>query len=53
MKKTISPNGRRHGLRARLAVEARASKTVLTFESGARVYLWTTDRSRSRVASRS
>lgn len=54
MKKATAPNGRRHGLRARLALQPalqpRAAKTVLTFESGAQVYHWTTDRGRERVA---
>jgi hypothetical protein len=50
MKKLVAPNGRRHGLRARTAlVGARGAKTVLTFESGAQVYHWTTDRPRARV----
>ena len=49
-KKSVVSNGRRHGLRARPAlVEARSAKTVLTFESGAQVYHWTTDRPRARV----
>jgi hypothetical protein len=48
-KKIPAPNGRRHGLRARLAVAARDTKTVLTFASGAQTYHWTTDRGRSRV----
>lgn len=49
MKKTTAVTGRRHGLRARLAIEARSATTVLTFESGPRVYHWTTDRGRARV----
>lgn len=49
MKRAPAPNGRRHGLRARLPVEARTCKTVLVFESGAQVYHWTTDRPRARV----
>jgi hypothetical protein len=50
IKKVVDSNGRRHGLRARPAlVEPRGAKTVLTFESGAQVYHWTTDRGRGRV----
>ena len=48
MKRETSPNGRKHGLRARPAREAR-SKTVLTCMSQARTYLWSTDRARARV----
>jgi hypothetical protein len=49
-KKIVAGGVRRHGLRARPAlVDARGAKTVLTFESGAQVYHWTTDRGRSRV----
>jgi len=50
IKKPVSTGARRHGLRARPAiVEERVTKTVLTFESGAQVYHWTTDRPRARV----
>ena len=52
IKKSIAPTGRRHGLRARLAVDDRAARTVLTFESGPRVYHWTTDRGRARAVVR-
>lgn len=48
MKKAIALNGRRHGPRARLALEGRAEKTVLTFERRAQVYCWSTDRNRDR-----
>ena len=48
MKRVIALNGRRHGLRARLALEGRVKKTVLTFERGAQVYCWSTDLVRSR-----
>ncbi|MFI5362919.1 MAG: hypothetical protein ACHQ49_13190 [Elusimicrobiota bacterium] len=48
MKKSISLNGRRHGFRTGLAVKERAEKTVLTFERGAQVYCWSTDRVRGR-----
>ena len=48
MKKTASPNGRKHGMRAKVTGENRL-KTTLTFEPGSRAYLWTTDRGRSRV----
>jgi hypothetical protein len=48
MKKESSLNGRRHGLRARPALEGRAAKTVLTFERRAQVYHWSTDRGRAR-----
>jgi hypothetical protein len=47
MKRAIAPSGRRHGLRARIAGEGRAEKTV-TFERRAQVYCWTTDRGRGR-----
>ena len=49
MKKTNASSGRRHGLRARLSLQEREIKTVLTFESAARVYHWTTDRCREKV----
>ncbi|HEX4046578.1 MAG TPA: hypothetical protein VH309_02015 [Elusimicrobiota bacterium] len=52
MKKVVSPNGRRHGLRARLPLDGRAKKTVLTFERSARVYCWSTDHGRGRPALR-
>lgn len=48
MKRETAPNGRKHGLRARLALEMR-SRTVLTCTSDARAYLWSTDRARARV----
>jgi hypothetical protein len=48
IKRAPVPNGRRHGHRARLNVQDRAAKTVLTFESGAQIYHWTTDRGRAR-----
>lgn len=51
MKRETAPNGRKHGLRARLALETR-SKTVLTCTSEARTYLWSTDRARARVVVR-
>lgn len=44
MKQAIAPNGRRHGLRSKYSRGARAAKTVLTFESRAKVYCWTVDR---------
>lgn len=44
--KNASPNGRKHGMRARL--EGRL-KTTLTFETTAQAYRWTTDRCRSRL----
>jgi hypothetical protein len=47
MKKEKGHNGRKHGLKARLAGAARDSKLVLTFESGAQTYHWTTDRGRT------
>jgi hypothetical protein len=50
MKRLIALNGRRHGLRARLALEGRTGKTVLTFERRAQVYCWSTDRGRGRPA---
>jgi hypothetical protein len=50
MKKILSANGRKHGLRARVSViDERACRTVLTFESRSQAYTWTTDRSRSRL----
>ena len=48
MKRPLSLNGRRHGLRARLPLEGRAERTVLTFEKRAQVYCWSTDRDRGR-----
>ena len=48
MKRENVSAGRRHGLRARIAGEGRAEKTVVTFERRARVYCWTTDRGRGR-----
>ncbi|MDX6770618.1 MAG: hypothetical protein SF051_13875 [Elusimicrobiota bacterium] len=50
MKKILSANGRKHGLRARVSVvEERSCRTVLTFESRSQAYTWTTDRGRSRA----
>ncbi len=49
MKRINVLNGRRHGLRARLAWEGRTAKTVLTFERRAQVYCWSTDRGRGRT----
>lgn len=46
--KKDSPNGRKHGTRAKSAGESRM-KTTLTFEPAAQVYHWTTDRGRSRL----
>ena len=48
MKRAIALNGRRHGNRARLILEGRVEKTVLTFERRAQVYCWSTDRGRGR-----
>jgi hypothetical protein len=48
MKKSETP-ARKHGARARAAANAERLKTVLTFESGAQAYHWTTDRGRSRL----
>lgn len=48
IKREPASNGRKHGLRARLALETR-SKTVLTCTSEARTYLWSTDRARPRL----
>ena len=48
MKRASASNGRRHGLRARPALEGRVLKTVLTLRGDARSYLWTTDRVRPR-----
>lgn len=42
MKRAIAANGRRHGVRAKSP--ERSTKTVLTFESRAKVYCWSTDR---------
>ena len=50
MKRAIGLNGRRHGLRARLALAGRSERTVLTFERRAQVYYWSTDRGRGRPA---
>lgn len=50
MKKTLSANGRKHGLRARSShTDERSCRTVLTFESRSQAYTWTTDRVRSRL----
>jgi hypothetical protein len=49
MKRQFPLNGRRHGQRARFALEGRAEKTVLTFEKRAQVYCWSTDRGRGRL----
>ncbi|HXT00994.1 MAG TPA: hypothetical protein VN915_09990 [Elusimicrobiota bacterium] len=49
MKRATPAAGRRHGLRARIAGEGRAEKTVVTFERRAQVYCWTTDRGRRPV----
>ncbi|MEK7384564.1 MAG: hypothetical protein AAB262_14950 [Elusimicrobiota bacterium] len=51
MKREPVPNGRKHGLRARVPLETR-NKTVLTCTSEARAYLWSTDRARARVVVR-
>ncbi|MEK7388284.1 MAG: hypothetical protein AAB036_01150 [Elusimicrobiota bacterium] len=48
MKKTLSANGRKHGLRSRSGVDHRL-KTTLTFETLAQAYHWTTNRGRSRL----
>ena len=48
MKKETAPHDRKHGLRARVALETR-SKTVLTCTSEARTYLWSIHRARVRV----
>ncbi|MFI5347176.1 MAG: hypothetical protein ACHQ51_12455 [Elusimicrobiota bacterium] len=44
MKRASAVNGRRHGVRSKVSPEARGVKTVLTFESRAQVYCWSTDR---------
>jgi len=50
MKKDASPNGRKHGLRSRLALESESrNRTILTFASEARTYLWSSDRARRFV----
>ena len=48
MKKNASPNGRKHGIRAKLSSETRL-KTTLTFKPGFQAYHWSTDRGRSRL----
>ena len=48
MKKNTSPQGRKHGIRAKLSSENRL-KTTLTFKPGFQAYHWSTDRSRSRL----
>jgi hypothetical protein len=48
MKKNASPNGRKHGARAKVSSEHRL-KTTLTFKPGFQAYHWFTDRSRARV----
>ncbi|MBI4061827.1 MAG: hypothetical protein HY403_10380 [Elusimicrobia bacterium] len=47
MKKNQTPNGRKHGMRSKVASADRL-KTTLTFEPASQAYLWTTDRGRSR-----
>ena len=49
MKKTDSPNGRKHGTRSKVSTESRL-KTTLIFKPGYQAYHWSTDRSRSRFA---
>ena len=48
MKKNASPNGRKHGIRAKLWSENRL-KTTLTFKPGFQAYHWSTDRGRSQL----
>ena len=48
MKKSTVPNGRKHGLKSRPESDARL-KTILTFETKAQAYHWTTNRGRSRL----
>lgn len=48
MKKNVSPNGRKHGLRSKVASENRL-KTTLTFEAGSQAYHWSTVRGRARL----
>lgn len=48
MKKNAFPNGRKHGMRAKVSDENRL-KTTLTFEPGSQAYHWTTARGRSRL----
>ena len=52
MKKETVPGSRRHGQRAKSSIAGRATKTVLTFESRAQVYCWSTDRGRVRSGPR-
>jgi hypothetical protein len=52
MKRASVPTGRRHGLRARLALEGRVQRTTLTMRGDARSYLWTTDRVRPKAVLR-
>ena len=50
MKKIVSANGRKHGLRARIqVVDERATRTVLMYHSQSGAYTWTTDRGRPRL----
>jgi len=48
MKKNDSPNGRKHGVRAKIPAENRL-KTTLTFKPGFQAYHWSTDRGRERL----
>ncbi|MBI3565884.1 MAG: hypothetical protein HY079_11850 [Elusimicrobia bacterium] len=43
-KRTHALNGRRHGSRSKAHSVGRAAKTVLTFETRAKVYCWSVDR---------
>ena len=49
MKKTTISCSRKHGFKARSAAGGERLKTSLVFESSSQVYLWTTDRGRSRL----
>ncbi len=51
MKKKASPNGRKHGIRAKVPAENRL-KTTLTFKPGFQAYHWSTDRGRERLVIR-
>ena len=48
MKKNASPNGRKHGVLAKVPAENRL-KTTLIFKPGFQAYRWSTDRGRERI----
>ncbi len=49
MKKNVSPNGRKHGIKSRPTASDSRLKTTLTLDAASQAYHWTTDRGRSRL----